>query len=257
MDITNLLIDSIKNKSPISFSKYGDGEYFCAASYPGGNCDNDLYTEKKKNGLLASFKYMVDELPNSYIGWWDSIPQCEEQNQFWRDHSEKPIKWAQYHSLFIDGNNNEGKLEMYKTIKYSPLKKIYICNPLLVKAKLLLNIDVMIRVPFNNWFDNNFDDILEQIKQSIEPDEQCIIMTSAGMGAKVLIYELSKLFPNNIYLDFGSALDKICTKRTSRGWEPSYEQLMNVVKDIIPQEWDDNIYDPIYEEAKHKLGIHL
>ena len=253
MDITVLITDSIKNKSPISFSKYGDGEYFCAVSHPGENCDKDLYTEKKKNGLLTSFKYMVDELPNNYIGLWIN----DEQNKFWTEQSVKPIKWACYHILFMDGNNNEGKLEMYKTIKHSSLKKIYICNPLLVKAKLLLNIDVMIHVPFNNWFDNELENLVQIIKQNIEPNEQCIIMTSAGMGAKVLICELSKLFPNNIYLDFGSALDKICTKRTSRGWEPSYEELMNILKDIIPENWNDARFNYIYEQAKYKLGVHL
>lgn len=254
MDITNIIIDSIKNKLPMSFLKYGDGEYFCAVSYPGGNCDKDLYTEKKKNGLLTSFKYMVDELPNSYIGMWHS---SETQNKFWSEQSVKPIKWADYHTLLMDGKNTEGKLEIYKTIKHSSLKKIYICNPLLVKAKSLLNIDVMIRVPFNNWFDNELENLVQIITKNIEPNEQCIIMTSAGMGAKVLICELSKLFPNNIYLDFGSALDKICTKTTSRGWEPSYEEFMNILKDIIPENWNDDAYNYIYEQAKYKLGVHL
>ena len=77
------------------------------------------------------------------------------------------------------------------------------------------------------------------------------------MSAKVLICELIKRFPNNIYLDFGSALDKICTKRTSRGWEPSYEQFMEDLKEIIPEKWNNSEYEPIYKEAQFKLGIHI
>ena len=38
-------------------------------------------------------------------------------------------------------------------------------------------------------------------------------MTSCGQSAKVLIAELHKTYPNGIYLDVGSGLDCICTKR--------------------------------------------
>lgn len=253
MDITNILIYSINNKIPISFSKYGDGEYFCANSYNGKNCDNDTYTEKLKNGLINSFKYMVNEKENSYIGLWFTL----DVKIFWEKLSRKNIKWAKYHSLFICDESISDKVILYKTIKESQLKKIIICNELLLKANLLLNIDYMINVKYNNWFDSDFESIIDLLKKYIHPDNQYIIITCAGMGAKVLICELSKLFPNNIYLDFGSALDKICTKKTSRGWEPSYDELITQLGDIIPDSWEDQKYDYIYELAKQKLGQHL
>jgi hypothetical protein len=250
--ITNNIIDCIKTEKPIYFSKYGDGEYFCAMSHVGVNCDNDKYTEKKKNGLIESFKYIVDELPNAYIGlWWEKV-----QNDFWTSLVNKPVKWAYYNSVSLDREDNN-KVELYKTIKHSSMKKIYICNPLLVKAEILLNIDYMIYVAFNNWFDTQFDLILEQLKNIIKDDTKYIIMTSAGMSSKILLYELAKLFPNNIYLDFGSALDKICTKQASRGCEPEYETSMKWLSDIIPPNWNDPKYDYIYHEAKTKLGLHL
>jgi hypothetical protein len=124
---------------------------------------------------------------------------------------------------------------------------------MLVKVKLLFNIDHMVHVSYNNWFDTNFIEVFNQIKDIIQPDTQYIIMTSAGMAAKILLYELAKFYPNNIYLDFGSALDKICTKLTTRGWEPHYNTSMDWLKDIIPSDWDDEKYDYIYNECRNNL----
>jgi len=255
MEISSLISESIKNKTPISFSKYGDGEFFCVHSYDGHNCDDDNYTAKKKDGLINSFKYMIDKAENSYIGLWESSTQYI----FWEGLVEQPVKWAKYHSLILNDESVEDKVQLYKTIKESPMKKIIVCNELLVKSKILFDIDHVIHVPFNNWFDTQFDSLLGQIKEIIESyeNEKFIIMTCAGMGAKVLICELSKLFPNNIYLDFGSALDKICTKRESRGWEPSYDELIDRLKEIIPENWNDPCYDYIYPEARWKIGMHL
>jgi hypothetical protein len=253
MEITKLITESIQKKQPISFCKYGDGEFNCANSYTGGNCDNDLYTEKKKAGLIQSFAYMVDNLPNSYMGIWHDTKQA----LFWEGFVKNPVKWAKYHTIIMDDDSIHEKVEMYKAIQQSNLKKIYICNPLLVKAKILFNIDYMVHVPFNNWFDNHFDELMGHLKNIIQPNEQYIILTSAGMGAKIVISELSKLYPNNIYLDFGSAIDKICTKKTSRGWEPSYEKFMELLKDMIPPEWNDPAYNEIYAAANYRLGIHL
>jgi len=254
MEITNLLSTAIINKTPISFSKYGDGEYFCANSHNGHNCDNDNYTEKLRNGLIESFKYMVNNTDNSYIGFWH---HDSSQKLFWEKIVEKKVKWAKYHTIIMDPENRIEKVNLYKTIKQSNLKKILVSNPLLLKAKLLFNIDYMLTVPFNNWFDEKFEILIGEFKKLIDPNEQYIVITCAGMGAKVLICELTKLFPNNIYLDFGSAIDKICTKKTSRGWEPSYEELVNDLSEIIPSNWNDTKFEEIYKLANKKLGIHL
>jgi hypothetical protein len=157
----------------------------------------------------------------------------------------------------MDGNNTEKKINLFKSIKESPLKKIYVCNHLMKRAKILLNIDHMIHVPLNNWVDTQISNILENIKSVISPSEQCIILTSAGMGSKILISELYKQFPNNIYLDIGSAIDQICTKKKSRGYEPSYEQSIENVKDIIPADWDSPEYEYIYNEAYYNIGYHV
>ena len=197
MEITGYLSECIKTQTPVAFLKYGDGEYLAALGNSGCNCDRDTYTEILKDGLIKSFSYMVDHGLNTYVGIWHDGNHID----FWKTHVKTPIRIAKYHTVIMDYDNRNEKIRLLKTIKQSPLKKIYICNQLMMRAKILLNIDHMVHVPFNNWVDTQFDDILNQVKSIIDGEEQYIILTSAGMGAKILVGELTKLFPKNIYID--------------------------------------------------------
>jgi hypothetical protein len=269
MNIVELLTDCVREKIPVSFSKYGDGEYHCAiqgyADFDTGkcNCDADVYTEKLQQGIVQSFKYMVENAENSYIGRWHSKDNSLE---FWNKlvEDKNKIKWADYHTFIIDINdfknnidNLQNKIKLYETIQNSDLQKIIICNPILIKSAFLLKSKHLIHVPFNNWFDTYFDDLILTIKNIVGNNEQPMIITSCGMGAKVLICELNKMFPKGIFLDVGSAMDFICTKRDSRGREYSYEILYNSMKHILPEDWHDPKYDELYETAKKNMGIHL
>jgi hypothetical protein len=68
---------------------------------------------------------------------------------------------------------------------------------------------------------------------------------------------------NGIYLDLdfgsgsGSALDFICTKKNSRGWKHTYDYLLDIMKELLPSDWDDEKYNDIYELSKQQLGTHL
>ena len=256
MEITEYLSECVKNNTPVAFVKYGDGEFNCMfhSRIHIRNCDGDSFTSNLSNGLIQSFKYFVENTDNSYIGLWHA------------DLSNKPVlenvvnkdvKWANYHTIIFDTKNDDKKAILYKTIKGSKLKKIIICNKFLIKSKILLNIDDAVYVSLNNWFDNMFNDILEYLKNLIGVDGNHIVITCTGMGSKVLICELTKLFPKGIYLDFGSALDLICTKRDSRGNIYDYNYVTNLLKDCLPENWEDNKYNNLYIEASHKLGIHL
>lgn len=252
MEITNLLSECIRRGLPVSFSKYGDGEYACANLFNGQNCDADLYTEKKQIALINSFKYMAETAPDAYVSYW-----TEEISSYWQSLTQTPVRWGKVHALIFDDDSIEDKVNLYKTIKTSPLKKIYICNKLMVKAQPLLNINWMVYIPLNNWFDTSFDELMQTLKTVIMHDEQCIIMCSAGMGSKVIICELTKLFPNNIYLDIGSALDTICTKRVTRDPNRTYEKVLNHLGDLIPNDWNDPKYDYVYAEAQNNIGLHM
>lgn len=254
MNITTHLTDCVRNNIPVSFSKYGDGEFICMMHRNGQNCDRDTYTEKLSTALNNSFVHLIENMQdNAYIGLWHNL----DNKQILERKTSKKVKWAAYHTIIFDKKDDETKAILYKTIKHSKMKKIIICNPLLIKSKVLLDIDEVICVPFNNWFDTGFDIILQQVKEKIGTDGNHIVITCCGMSAKVLICELIKKFPNGIYLDFGSALDIICTKRDSRGSKFGYAYYTHLLKECLPDNWEDDKYNSIYNQANHKLGVHL
>lgn len=259
MDITSYLTECVEKKIPVSFSKYGDGEYLCASGNVGQNCDRDPYTDKLRIKLRESVTYMVDTAENAHLGLWS-----DNDIGFWKQFVTKEIKWAKYHTMIFDKDLHEksdsfyAKMKLYRTIKLSPIKKIMICNPLMIKAKQLLNVDFMIHVPLYNWFDTQLETIISKIKNIVK-DERFIVLTSCGMGAKVLICELTKILPHGIFLDIGSALDLLCTKKDSRGREYSYDTILGEFKNqnMIPDSWDDISYEYIYKTASTSLGVHF
>lgn len=263
--VADYLTYCITTKTSVCFLKYGDGEYQCARRFRGHNCDADPYTAALSNGILNSFKYLAEK-PNVLIGGWHTADVCN----FWQSLVTRPIQWVNYHTIIIDvkdvaENCTElyKKIALFKTIQETKLPKIIVCNELLQRAAVFLNTDVMINVPLRNWFDTKFGEILKQIISAIESfiknGAPCIVIFSAGMSSKVLIGELHKVFPQNIYLDFGSALDLLCTKRDSRGRGYSYETLCENLAPILPADeiWNDPKYDHIYGAAQRQLGIHL
>lgn len=254
LDITNYLTECVEKGIPVSFSKYGDGEYQCASGSFGWNCDNDRYTHTLSEGILKSFKYMTNDADNAFIGLWHDTGKRD----FWNSLSNNPVKWANYHTILFDKNNEEDKLKLYKTIKQSTCNKIIVCNDLLIKSKYLLNAKHLVHVPFNNWFEAEFHNILEYVASLIvNSTQQPIVMTCCGMNAKVLICELYKRFPNGIYLDFGSALDLICTRRDSRGREYDYDYIHKLLQELLPEDWDNEKWNGIYAQARTKMGVHM
>jgi len=260
MNITNYLADCIRTNTPVAFSKYGDGELICANRTGRTNADFENYTETLSNKIIAAFKYMVNVAENAHVGQWHDKSSCA----FWDQYAEKPIKWAYFHSLLIDNEDMQtkgevlmNKIKLYKTIKTSPLKKIIICNPLLIKSQQLLNIDHVVTVPFRNWIDSHMDDCINHLKSIIREDGNHIVITCCGIASRILLPELIKIYPKGIYLDFGSGLDFICTKRDSRGWSYTYTELAEVLKDILPEDWEDDKYNDIYTSAQVNMGVHL
>lgn len=236
---TDYIIQCIHQKIPVSFLKFGDGEYLCAILEPGGNVDGDLYTLKLSNALIHSFIYMSTIAINSYFALWHGAIHQKE----WESLIEyRPVKWVKYHTLIFDKKDDDKKIELFKLIKNTnDYQKLVICNnkmsPMINK---LLNTDNICVIPENNWFDEQFETVLQLIKNFIlHPENQLrnkpfIILTMCGMSAKVLICELYKIFPAYIYLDVGSTFDVICTNTYTR-IPPSYtiDEIQILCQDLL------------------------
>jgi hypothetical protein len=243
----------ITQQIPVVYCKFGDGEYLCMCGSQGQNCDRTPYTQKLKDGLIQSYKHLIVQ-PDVFIAHWP------DQNSMDYFHSLSSFNWInQYYQLLqlIQSTFTDTRFrELISVIKQSPLNKILVANKYMTKMNTLFNINKHHIIDPYNWFESSFEQILSEIKSSITSDK-FILMTCGGMGSKVLIGELHKLYPSAIYLDFGSGFDFLCTKVSTRGWEftdQSYSEVTNYLNGLLPDDWNDSKYIWIYEEAFNNLN---
>ena len=148
------------------------------------------------------------------------------------------IQWANYHTMIFKTENEyfkTNKCLYYRAIKNTTHQKIYICNESMVeKSRELLKIDNFVIVDPSNWFSENFNQILQQTLDCIKEPNNCLILTSAGMGSKVLLMEIHKKYPQISFIDIGSALDLICSNKRSRDFHSLNEsQINNIRKNLL------------------------
>jgi hypothetical protein len=247
----------LETKIPTVLVRLGDGEYNASLGHWGQNCDGTQYTPTLKNRLNSSVQYLT-KIPNCIIGQWNDT----KVQQHWESISGTTnINWGDYHTFQLERGemkSSDIKQKLWKVIKDSKLKKILVSNKLLVKATVLLDINIHIHIDTSNWFDNNYDEIYSTLLNEMK-DEDCIVLFAAGMGGKCMIADVHKVFPYSTYLDIGSSLDFISTKKDTRGWKYSYEETLDYFKPLIQsvESWEDPKYNSLYQEASQSLGRHL
>lgn len=274
--VAPILAEAIRKNLPAAFAKFGDGEIICVyascirllnrpcqapALPPVGrtNCDHDdYYVPAKALGLINSIQHLTENTTTSFCGLWDN---AAKHIPFWQQFTPTPIRWANYHSIIIEKEDLaaknqvlKDKIELYRTIQESGRKKVLVCNKFLAKAAILLKADYIQYVLPSNWF-SELPTYLANIREYLKDEEFPIILTMAGMGAKVLVYELMKLYPKGVFIDIGSGLDILCTKRRSRDNGTRYTDMREAFASLLPPTWDDPVYEPLYEEAKKIIGV--
>jgi hypothetical protein len=218
----NLFTSFIKNDTPFIFAKFGDGEYLAARGGEGngGNCDGTPYTPKLSEGVINSFKYLTGQ-QNVYIARWVH----NGVDAYFQSLTENQIMWTDYNIFIfksIDQYFSE-QAEFYSAIRNSKRQKIYICNSTMTdRSKHLLNIDNHVIVDSVNWFENNYDEVLKSVISVVKDPNNVMILSSAGMGAKVLIADLHKLFSKAFIIDIGSAMDLVFGGRRSRDFHYNF-----------------------------------
>lgn len=270
----------MENALPCVFTKFGDGETICAFYGASGcNCDGTSYSAELAQKLRDAYSHLATlagENNNVFVGLWPFNPDFQRPWTALAD--SRNIQAAAYDALICRGDfvEDRRKAALYRSIKQSTqLKKIIVCNPFLVKSKILLGVDDHCCVDVHNWVRDQYARVLADVAGKIscyrqdrpvpghEKRAQVMVLTCCGMGAKALISDLSSAFPNEIYLDFGSALDLACTKRDSRGREYDYAYIYDLLCEcdvLSPQDqvlWHDPQFEDLYRGAKKHIGIHM
>jgi len=224
----NTFINYLENQKDFVFTKFGDGEAICMnKSFEIGstNCDNQSYSENLANLLIESAKYFSNK-HNVFIGEWVG-DVFEEMLKNILLSNEIYFQYVPYETLLNIENTPFKKIKkFYKTIKKSKRKKVYVCPKKLNDASNLLNCDI-INVPENEAFSE-----YEMIKEKLQNGNYEIILYSAGLLSKVLIYDLLKFNQNTTHIDIGSGLDNLYVG-TTRAYQIPKENLIKIYSDIL------------------------
>jgi hypothetical protein len=216
-------VSFIQNNIPFVFVKYGDGEYYASIRAEGGNCDGTPYTPGLGDGIIKSFQY-ITQFPNVYIGKWNDFKGVSD---YFQSLTTYPVQWENY-NLLISRSRDEflhRALPYFRAIRQATQQKIYVCNSTMVDgSRDLLRMDHHVIIDPVHWFERQYQEILSNVLSSIKDPNQVMILTSAGMGAKVLIADIHKRFPHAIIIDIGSALDLVCSNRRTRDYHNLSQQ---------------------------------
>ena len=254
---TRLLAEKIERDEPVVFVKLGDGETSCVRGEPGANCDGDPYAPALAAGLADAVRHLAAS-PGVYFGAWHSSGTTAVWEHLTRTSN---MRWLHYHSAMPDAEALRAShlLRFLTAIRDSKRTKILVGNALLAKAVPLLRLAAHIVVPQGGWFAAHYDRIFAAVTKgaAASTERGVLVLTCCGLGAKVLIGDLHRQFPQGVFIDIGSGLDFLCTQKDSRGAPYTYGDLERYFKSILPPGWHDAGYQSLYRDAAASFGRHL
>lgn len=195
------ICDNIREVKPFAFSRYGDGEWNAIKGKVGQNCDGHQYFDNMGARLRDIVKsnpgYMMGIQPLALRLWGDELINFNPN-----------IDWVNsdaLHNASID-ERLEGFFEALEG------KKVHIIAPEYLQS-LDLEIKLALEISDKNcWL--MYDGVRDYLKEHTKGQVGEIYLICASMMANVLIDDLWKMNPNNIYIDCGSVFDPYVGKIT-------------------------------------------
>lgn len=227
---TDYLTHFVETQTPCVFAKFGDGEEAAARGRSGQNCDGTRYSAALGAALRAAFPVLA-AAPNAMIGKWHDASSAH----FWEAMCPTPVSWAHYHTVLVDRDiplaDQLSKAALYRAIREFPSTKVYVANASMRPAVDLFAIDTHVVIDPVDWFDRSFDAVLSQTLGAVPAERACLVLVSAGMGAKPLMARLVEARPRALLVDVGSGWDALCRGKRSR----DYQHEPHEIRDFVHQ----------------------
>jgi hypothetical protein len=190
-------IQKIKAREPLSFSRWGDGEWKAVFDSPGANCDGHEYfpdmNEALRQVLISQPKYIMGMQNFAVRRMGDQI------EQFLLDH-DLNIDWKNadvFHHASIKGRFDS----FIESLKESE-SRVFLVGPECLNG--LKFIDHFIKVSDKNcWKDRAF--VVKTLDYQLTGSDHAIVLFCASMASNVMIDDLYKHDgPKHTLLDMGS-----------------------------------------------------
>lgn len=234
-----ILLDKIKKHENFAFTRFSDGELYILQN-------RKIFIEKDKCFLreeLHQANYGEEEL-KSFIPERDQHLRehllrgfthkqknyykgiCTKQDvgfddwswQFNKGFLTQDEQHLTFANLLINGNYINFMTQMLPAMKKENYDTVYVCNKAANLEKFPLNLKKDFRVG-NNCHINDVH-LIDEIKKWVAENnvQNHLFLFSAASLSNLLIFELYKNFPNNIYMDIGSTLNPMLDLD---GWKAS------------------------------------
>ncbi len=121
------------------------------------------------------------------------------------EQSEQQLTWA---NIFVNSNYSTFTRETTTAIGQRTVNMI--CHNKADTSQLPFDVNTTFRSGPNSWVNDHqrlLNEITEHIKSNKVNDE--VFIFCAGVLSNILVYQLSKQFPNNTYIDIGSVFDHV------------------------------------------------
>ena len=248
------MINNLKNKKRVIFTKFGDGEGQCMMLVNGENCDGDKYTYDLAVKLKEAFVLLCDMDDNVYIGKWHS--EQEHYIKFYitlcynyfinANKTLKSIPFVDYHYCYADNtfNHNHNMYDFVKTIQDISNYKIIVSNENNSNLNIIFRSDEFITIPNSAWFANGYyNSIYEKLDNIFQKHSDAILLIAGGLASKVLITELASKHKTASFIDIGSGFDILAQNKYTRSWNStpdfnnSFQNQVQYFANLLPQDY--------------------
>jgi len=202
------LVEQIRSGAPVSFARYGDGEWSAILGRDGENCDGHKYSVELQKGLRES----ILDNPAYSIGMQPVALKTMGRDVI-RFISENKLDYHWWNAdLFHDANLNGTLFPFIELLQNS---RTVIIGPEYLSELMLFSSISHIKIPQKNCFDS-YESIYSDIETiAVRESAGCIFLFSASMASNVLIHNLFKKFgTKHSFLDVGSLWDIYVGKMT-------------------------------------------
>jgi len=211
-DELDVYMDRIKNGDNFALLRYGDGEKMLAEGRK-IRAQEGWTSEERKTRLGKAIDDSLS-LKGENVIFGISCPCCSVDDYVWyrKKLEGKNITFA---NLFVNCNYPRF-LERFREIKRDA---VVVAN-YKGKDNPIGNLNILNYYPIGddcvNFYENDFDCLVEQIIENFGTVNDLLYVFSAGPLSEPLIMKLYENNPNNCYVDFGSCIDIFIHRKDTR-----------------------------------------
>ena len=190
MDVLTEWINRIEKKEPFLCLSMGVEEYVCASrnvSFPYHHQNTHAHVNSR---LMDAFRYMVDEykLP-CYVTRWGEDSRVPN---FWESIVNRHPHW-------VDPD----------IVNRSPLWEAIQQRTTILVGHKQFSTNRYVHISTGKWYDTKYEQILEQVKKTMDECEHPIVLVCCGVEGKLIIASLCRHRPEATYID----VDEPCLEK--------------------------------------------